>query len=182
MRDGKMRSWARILALVVLAASTIGCDRLSKRVATRQLAGGPRRSFLGDTLRLDYVENRGAFLGLGAGLPAPVRMPLLIGGTGLLLVALGFVLARRRFAIGWDTAGLSLIWAGGASNLVDRVTRGQVVDFLNVGVGSWRTGIFNAADIAITLGCALVLLVGATRSNRVAREHTGIDGGAAGRE
>jgi signal peptidase II len=59
--------------------------------------------------------------------------------------------------------GVCLVLAGGASNWVDRVVRGSVVDFLNVGVGPLRTGIFNVADVAIMVGVAL-LLVGGLRT------------------
>jgi signal peptidase II len=50
--------------------------------------------------------------------------------------------------------------AGGASNLIDRLARGTVTDFMNVGIGPLRTGIFNLADVAITLGAVLVVLGG----------------------
>ena len=53
--------------------------------------------------------------------------------------------------------GVSLFAAGGASNLLDRVIYGNVIDFMNVGIGSVRTGIFNVADMAIMLGAAIVL-------------------------
>jgi len=56
------RFWVVLLAL----AATIGCDRLTKDLAQERLRGQGRRSFLGDTVRLEYVENRGAFLDLGA--------------------------------------------------------------------------------------------------------------------
>ena len=55
---------------------------------------------------------------------------------------------------GWPLLGLTLFVAGGASNWLDRVVRGSVIDFINVGVGSLRTGIFNVADVAIMLGVA----------------------------
>jgi signal peptidase II len=54
--------------------------------------------------------------------------------------------------------GVTLFVAGGASNWIDRVARGSVVDFLSVGVGSVRTGIFNVADVAIMLGAAVMLI------------------------
>jgi signal peptidase II len=53
--------------------------------------------------------------------------------------------------------GLTLLAAGGASNWADRVVHGRVVDFLNVGIGSLRTGIFNVADIAIMAGVVMLL-------------------------
>jgi signal peptidase II len=61
---------------------------------------------------------------------------------------------------GWRLIGVWLVFAGGASNWVDRVVRGSVVDFMNVGIGPLRTGIFNVADVAIMVGVAVLLLAG----------------------
>jgi signal peptidase II len=121
------------------------------------LAGAPSRSYLADTVRLVYVENPGGFLSLGAGLPPFARMGLFTAGTGLLLCLLVVLAIRRK----WDrvpTLGLALFVAGGASNWIDRVARGSVVDFLSVGVGPVRTGVFNVADVAIMLGAGVVVL------------------------
>jgi signal peptidase II len=154
-----MKATGRRLAVIALVIATIGCDRVTKHLATVELAGAPRQSFLADTVRLQYEENAGAFLSLGAGLPDWARLGIFVAGTGLLLAALGVALLRRRFE-GRDLVGLCLIWAGGVSNLVDRVDRGTVVDFLNVGVGPVRTGVFNVADLAIATGVVFVLLRG----------------------
>jgi signal peptidase II len=43
---------------------------------------------------------------------------------------------------------------------MDRISSGTVIDFLNVGVGSLRTGIFNVADMAITLGSGIIVVSG----------------------
>jgi signal peptidase II len=142
---------------MVAVLSTIGCDRVTKHAATTMLAGAPSRSYLADTVRLVYVENPGGFLSLGAGLPSVVRTGLFTAGTGLLLCMLVVLMIRGR----WDrspTLGLALFVAGGASNWIDRVARGSVVDFLNVGVGPVRTGVFNVADVAIMLGAGVVAL------------------------
>jgi signal peptidase II len=54
---------------------------------------------------------------------------------------------------------LTLIVAGGAANLLDRLAYGAVVDFLNLGIGGrLRTGIFNVADLAIAAGAAVLAL------------------------
>ena len=54
---------------------------------------------------------------------------------------------------------LALVLAGGLSNLIDRfVHDGYVVDFINLGVGHVRTGIFNVADVAITVGVVMLLI------------------------
>ena len=56
------------------------------------------------------------------------------------------------------TIALSLFLAGGFSNWFDRLNDGRVIDFLNVGIGGLRTGIFNVADVAIMVGAALFLI------------------------
>ena len=58
----------------------------------------------------------------------------------------------------------ALIAGGGLGNLYDRLTNtGRVVDFLMVGMGSLRTGIFNVADLAITFGVGLFVLAAIQR-------------------
>ncbi len=67
-------------------------------------------------------------------------------------------LAVRRRTNDLATWGFAVFVAGGASNWIDRITRGSVVDFLNVGVGPVRTGVFNVADVAIMLGVGAFVL------------------------
>ena len=151
------------VALLALALFTIACDRVTKQVALSELAGTPRRSFLNDMVRLEYVENPGAFLSLGATLPAWARTGIFTVGASVCLLVGLLVCFRQR----WPpraALGLTLVAAGGVSNLIDRMARGTVTDFLNVGIGTLRTGIFNLADVAITLGAVLVLLWGRQRT------------------
>ena len=145
------------LLAVLLILTTIGCDRVTKHLAATRLADAPPQSFLADTFRLEYAENTGAFLSLGATLPDPVRTALLTVGVGIGLIVVAVVAFRKRW-VGRPLAGAALIWAGGMSNLVDRAVHGSVVDFMNVGVGSLRTGIFNVADVAILAGAVLIAI------------------------
>jgi len=147
----------RILAVMGVVLSTIGCDRATKEIASRHLAGRPQLSIAADSVRLEYAENRGGFLSVGSEMPEAVRTSLFSIGTGVLLAWLGVSACRSVLAGGW-ALGPALLWAGGISNLADRVTRGSVVDFLNLGLGPLRTGIFNVADVAITAGVVLVAL------------------------
>jgi signal peptidase II len=92
--------------------------------------------------------------------------------TAILLAILLWMLAAR-----WDIGRVSftavaLILAGGLGNLIDRVCRnGVVIDFLNLGVGSMRTGIFNMADMAITTG-VIILLVESLRKSTKTKAQT----------
>jgi signal peptidase II len=121
---------------------------VTKHEATETLAGTPTQSYLFDVIRLSYAENTGSFLSLGADLPERFRFTLFVLGSGSLLVFLLVYAIRARWS-GGKLFALGLFVAGGASNWADRLVVGHVVDFLNVGVGPIRTGIFNVADVAI---------------------------------
>lgn len=53
----------------------------------------------------------------------------------------------------------SLVLSGGLGNLFDRIMHdGRVIDFMNLGIAGLRTGIFNVADVCITIGVLLLVL------------------------
>lgn len=165
------------VVLIVAALATIGCDRVTKHVATTMLAGMPSRSYLADTVRVVYAENPGGFLSLGASLPPAVRTAVFSVATGIALITLVIVALRRR-TNRLARLGVTLFVAGGASNWIDRLMRGSVVDFLNVGVGPVRTGIFNIADVAIMLGIGVFVLAEFQRKQEVASTTCADDGTA----
>ena len=146
-----------MIPLLAVVVTTIGCDRVTKHFATTSLAGEPTQSFLADTVRLEYAENTGGFLNLGADLPRPIRTAIFTVATGLVLIAT-VVVAVRLHWMGRPIVGLGLLFAGGVSNLVDRIVHGTVVDFMNVGLGWFRTGIFNVADVAVLAGVGILVL------------------------
>ena len=148
------------LALVLLVIfGGIGCDQVTKEAARQHLEGRGTLSYLGDTFRLTYAENHGAFLGLGATLSEEMRTLLFIGLTTLFMVGLLVWLLRRPTLSNLALFAFSLILSGGIGNLIDRaVFDGGVTDFLNIGIGTLRTGIFNVADVWIMLGVFLVAL------------------------
>lgn len=160
-----MKSGARLALLLFVIASTVGCDRVTKHAATELLADKPTQSFLADTFRLTYAENTGGFLNLGASLPPAARTAIFTVATGLALVLLVVAALRQKSSL-WRALGLALFFAGGLSNWIDRALSGSVVDFMNVGIGGLRTGIFNVADVAIMLGVALFLLGEWVRASR----------------
>jgi signal peptidase II len=152
---------ARLTLVLLAVVAVIGCDRATKSLAVATLADGQRHSFFADTVRLQYVENRGAFLGLGHDLDDPTRFWVLLVGTGLLLMVAAVLTLRSPGRSVVEALAWALLIGGGVSNLADRALRqGAVVDFLNVGLGPLRTGIFNVADVGITTGTILLLAAG----------------------
>jgi signal peptidase II len=144
------------LGLLAAFVVTVVCDRITKRFATVLLEGTPPRSFLADSVRIVYVENTGAFLSLGSRLPEAARSAIFIGLNGVVLLVVAIVAIRNRWS-GWLGYGAALLVAGGLSNWIDRAMSGYVVDFMNVGIGSLRTGVFNVADMAIMAGVAMLI-------------------------
>lgn len=153
--DGQRRDANRIAALLVM----VGClalDQASKAAARALLDEGRRSSFLGDLFRLELTRNAGAFLSLGANLPAGLRGALLTWGVLALAAGAAWVaLFRRGPAV--VSLGAALVAGGGFGNVWDRLTaQGLVTDFMNLGLGRLRTGIFNVADLAIVAGVVLL--------------------------
>ena len=147
----------RLILIFIVLISCVGCDQATKSIAVSHLPEMKTFSYLGDTLRLQLTYNRGAFLSLGHSLPDVLRHSIFtVGICFLLLGALIFALSSKSGTFSVVLA-VSLFIAGGIGNLIDRIMHdGSVVDFLNVGIGPLRTGIFNIADVAI-MGGVIVL-------------------------
>lgn len=159
----------RARAAIVMLAS-VALDQATKHAARALLAPNQRHSFLGDVFRLELVENPGAFLSLGATLPPRIRSVVLTWGVLALVLAAAWV-AVVRPAARHVSLGAALVAGGGLGNLWDRIAaNGYVTDFLNLGIGGLRTGVFNVADLAIVGGAALLLLPGRRRPPRGAAD------------
>jgi len=146
----------RVLVILGLLVACVGCDQTTKTLARDHLQNRPVICLLGDTVRLQYTENPGAFLSLGASLPQHWRSSVFTLGSAILVggaLLYAFLAARMRPL---QTVAIALICGGGIGNLLDRIRYdGLVTDFLNVGAGGLRTGIFNVADMALMLGLLL---------------------------
>ena len=149
----------RIILIVVVLCFCVGCDQATKTVAKGHLPSSQPVYVIGDVFLFQYEENPGSFLGLGTNLSHAIRFWLLIVLVGLVLVgALGLILFSPNIHP-VNVIAASLVIGGGLSNLVDRLlNEGMVVDFMNVGIGSVRTGVFNLADVAIMVGGGLAVV------------------------
>jgi signal peptidase II len=147
----------RFLIFLVILSSCIGCDQATKNLATKALRDSPPRSFLANTVRLEYALNSGGFLSLGSNLPDAFRRQAFIGLNVCMMLTLGLILILKRDLPLALFVSIAFILAGGIGNLIDRIgNNGLVTDFINLGVGPVRTGIFNVADIAVTFGALAV--------------------------
>ncbi len=103
---------------------------------------------LGDVFSFEYVENRGAAFGIFGS----ATDTLAIISIAIVAVAV-MMLWREHRKNPLAALAISLIVGGALGNLIDRIFRGFVVDF--IAVGWWPR--FNLADSAVTIGVLLLL-------------------------
>lgn len=109
--------------------------------------------------RLEYALNPGGFLSLGSNLAPGLRFWLFVTFNTVLLCGAAYVLVAKWNMRLVNFVALVFILAGGIGNLIDRIVHeGLVIDFLNIGIGPFRTGVFNVADVALTLGSLALVL------------------------
>jgi signal peptidase II len=155
---GAATDWRRFGTMVGLVALPIFIlDQFVKLYIVRHLTLFAQIDLVPHWLAITYTLNSGAAFSLFATLGPAVRGLMLDGLAGAAVVVLGVLLARgtRPPAV---SAAFALIMGGAAGNLLDRVVRGRVVDFIYVHYYSWSYPVFNIADSAITIGVAIILL------------------------
>lgn len=133
-------------------------DQLTKAMVTSSLRLHETIEVIPGLLNLTYVRNTGAAFGVLNGVDFPFK-PLMV--TLLALAALAAI-GAYAIHVGSDTwigrFGLTCVLGGAIGNLIDRGTRGSVVDFVDFYWGSFHFWAFNVADAAITVG-AIALII-----------------------
>ncbi len=148
----------RLTILLLALICTVGCDQASKRIARSELGDQGSITLPGGFGELRLAENPGSFLSLGDSLPERLRLRLFTIGIGVGLIGLLVYLAAGCRLRWLSFGGLALVWAGGTSNWIDRLTRhGHVSDFILLRAGPFHTGIFNVADVVIMIGITLLI-------------------------
>jgi signal peptidase II len=155
-----MPKYFRLILFFTSCIVFISCDRVTKDLAKAHLKDKPPLTYFHDSFRLEYVENTGAALNLGDSLPPTVSfwllsiIPLLIL-LGVLSYTIKNLVQMSRLKI----FSLACIFSGGIGNIIDRIVFDRhVTDFMNLGIGNLRTGIFNVADVCVTAGVIGLLL------------------------
>lgn len=154
----KKETWKRLGLMALVFALNYGLDRLTKLLAVARLKGTGVHEYLGGLLVLVFAENDGAFLSMGSTWPPAVKMAVFLLLPFLVcLYGLWYALVREKRCS--TIVIIVTIVAGGIGNLQDRLLNNfRVVDFLNVGIGNFRTGILNVGDMSVTFGVIALAL------------------------
>ncbi len=147
----------RIYPVIILALLSI--DQLTKALVARSILFQSSKSIIPGFFNLTHIRNRGAIFGFFSHSESRI---LFIFLTLVSLVALGLVIyyffktpSSQRFM----KISLSVILAGALGNLIDRIIRGYVIDFLDFYIKNWHWPSFNVADACITVGAFLLIFI-----------------------
>ena len=151
---------SRSIFIIGSIALTIAIDQISKIVVRAYIDPREVIPVLGSYFTLHNVENKGAFLGMGSDLNEPLRIILLLI---LPILVLAFVLryiVKDKTLDKWSLFAFSAIIGGGIANVFDRIAFGSVTDFFFIKLtDTLRTGIFNMADLFVTTGMTILIIV-----------------------
>ena len=157
-----------------IAAAVVLADQASKAWIVATVPYGSETEVIPGLLRLVHSRNRGIAFGF-FGSSGPTAQLVLLAVVAAIVAFVGWQLLRSD-GNGLAGAGLALVLGGAVGNIVDRIVRGEVVDFLDffltIGGREHHWFAFNVADSAISVGAACVIvseIVTQVRSKRASR-------------
>ena len=147
----------RLWPVLSISALIVALDQATKALVRSRFELHQSLDVVPGIFSLTRVHNYGAAFGLMNSTEFPFKTTLLslVAAAALLALVLyaGTLPLGQRLA----RAGLGLIAGGAAGNLIDRISAGYVVDFVDLYWGGWHFWAFNVADAAITTGVALMI-------------------------
>jgi signal peptidase II len=147
----------RNLLILILLATNVGCDQISKYIVRQKIDFNDRISVIDNFITITKVENTGAFLSLGRNLPRIIYkilmiiLPLIVLGYALYYLLISNKLSKLLIL------GICFIIGGGLGNIYDRAMYGSVTDFLYFDFVVFHTGVVNMADISLTAGFFILI-------------------------
>ncbi len=133
-------------------------DQLSKALIQKFIPiEGMRINVLGNFFNLVYIKNPFGAMGMRFG---PPWLHMITAAIATLIVGFFFfkhwIHGKERNILSY--IGMTMVLSGAVGNLIDKIFRGYVVDFIDIGISTHRFWSFNIADSAITIGAVLWIL------------------------
>lgn len=138
---------------VVLAAVILAADIIMKIIAETKLSVIGTVPIINEIFHLTYVENRGMAFGLFSG--GRIGFVIVTVAVMAALAVLILKTAKNNRTV-WLKAGSACVLSGAVGNLIERVGKGYVVDFLDFRVIDFP--VFNIADIAVCVGAVMLVI------------------------
>lgn len=154
--------WFWLTAIVLLAA-----DLVSKAIVTAEMPiAGPYVHVIDDLFRLRHIRNSGGLFGL-----FPGNAIYFAGVSAVAVAVIVMVVYRSRERERLQQVALGLVLGGALGNFHDRIRFHEVVDFLDVGIGTHRWPTFNVADSGVTVGVSVLVVWLFLSERRAHRAH-----------
>src|SRR5206468_1071767 len=142
----------KYVILVISSILVVVADQLTKFLVVRKFGLGDSIPIVDGFFNLTYIRNTGAAFGILKDAPTLFRVPFFIAIPFVALAAIAYIFRRIPDTSVKLALALALVVGGAIGNLIDRITLGYVVDFLDF---HWRNGYhfpaFNVADSAICI-------------------------------
>jgi len=157
----------RNLFITVLIVLNIAIDQISKVMVRANFEYREIKSLIGDKFIMQYVENKGAFLGMGSDMNPTLKLIFLLILPTLVLGYVIYYIVKTKELDRMSLIAFCCIIGGGIANVFDRIVYGQVTDFFFINLGGvFKTGIFNVADLSVTTGMIMLLFSGLFNKNK----------------
>lgn len=148
----KIKENKKIIILAIIIICIVIIDQIVKSLIIKNLYNDSITIFDG-LLDLTYVENTGGAYGIGN----DSTIMFIIVNIVVITLITKFILSKKNDIPTYILIGLGLILAGGISNLIDRICRGFVVDYIDFNP-LIKYPVFNIADICVVIGCIVIAI------------------------
>jgi signal peptidase II len=142
----------------IIAGILAALDQLTKYILVQVIPLNTGMPIIPGFLNLVHVHNTGGAFSIFAGPGHPWRQYVFIGLTIIVVGAIAYAYGKIGKGDNWTRIAYICIAGGAIGNLIDRIRLQEVIDFLDVYVGSWHWPAFNVADSAISTGAVMLLV------------------------
>jgi len=170
----------RMKIFILVSISVILIDHVVKWIIKSSMDLNQTIQVIGDFFTISYILNSGIAFGLLDSNPSPVKTPLLIIISFIALGIILYIFLTLPKNIKRSGLSMGLIFGGAIGNIIDRIVRGEVVDFLDIDfpdisipalhihMTRWPT--FNVADSCVLLGIIMLLVIIICQGGRAEQE------------
>ena len=141
------------MTIIILSIIFLIVDQITKILVVNSLVPGENIEIIKNIFGIIYTNNTGAAFSILLG-----KRIFLIVVAVLIIGVLLYYIKRNKIEKKIDIIALSFVIGGSIGNLIDRIVRGYVIDFISIKLGNYNFPIFNVADILIVIGVFLLLL------------------------
>lgn len=151
-----------MVTTIIISIILLCIDQISKLLIVNLLTKTNSIAIIKNFFYLTYINNDGAAFSILVG-----KRVLLILIAVLVIVMLIRYIKKNNIQNKLELVSISLIIGGSLGNLIDRVVRGYVIDFLDFKIFNYNFPIFNLADTFIVIGVFLLLLKEIRKENNL---------------